>query len=105
MSKNAIRTATAPALFAMNAVIAVSPLITGASAAAASNAHASAPAARAIPAQYTEQFSNSTAVPNLADNPGLVSDCAALLASESQITGAGRKLNWRQIALSAIGTA
>ena len=94
MPKYALRIATALALLAMIAVIAVSPLITGASDATASNADATAVRAVAIPAQYTEQCSNGTAVPNPADNAGLVVDCAALLASKAALEGASGSLNW-----------
>ena len=87
MPKYAIRTATAFALVAVMAIVAVALLITDASDATASNV--SAPAARAIPipAQYTEQCSNGVAVPNPASKAGLVADCAALLAAKTTLEG------------------
>ncbi len=96
MPKYALRTATALALVAALSIIAVSLLTTGARNATASNTDASAPAAPAItiPAQYTEQCSNGTAVPNPASNAGLVSDCAALLASKDTLEGTTGNLNW-----------
>ena len=111
MPKHPLRTATVLALLALIAVIAISLLTTGASDATAFNAAApavpqapappalssppAAPAPPAIPAQYTEQCSNGVAVPNPLDNPDLVSDCAALLASKDTLEGAGRDiLNW-----------
>ena len=112
MLKYAIRTATALALVAVMSVVAISLLTTGAGDATAFNAAERAvppapaapapptpptppaaptppavPTPPAIPAQYTEQCSNGTAVPNPAANPGLVSDCAALLASKSTLIG------------------
>ena len=92
MPKNAIRIATALTLVAVMAVVAISLLLTGASDATASNAAAAARAIT-IPAQYTEQCSNGTAVPNLA-NTGLVADCAALLASRDTLKGTTGSLNW-----------
>ena len=105
MPKSAIRIATALALVAAISVVAISLLMSGAGNATAFNSGAPAappapppaappvpptpPAPPAIPAQYTEQCSNGTAVPNPASNPGLVADCAALLASESTLIGAG----------------
>ena len=85
MSKRATRITTALALVAVMSVAAVSLLMTGAGGATAFNADASA---RAIPAQYTEQCSNGIAVPNLAYNPGLVEDCATLLALKDTLAGA-----------------
>ena len=109
MPKYAIRTATALALVAVMSVVAISLLTTGARDATAFNAAEravppapaapapptppAAPAPPAIPAQYTEQCSNGTAVPNPADNAGLVADCAALLASKSTLDPHGR-LDW-----------
>ena len=109
MLKYAIRTATALALVAAMSVVAISLLTTGARDATAFNAAEravppapaapapptppTAPAPPAIPAQYTEQCSNGTAVPNPADNAGLVADCAALLAAKSTLRGTGY-LNW-----------
>ena len=52
-----------------------------------------APTPPAISAQYTTQCSNGTAVPNPADNAGLVADCAILLASKSTFDPNGT-LNW-----------
>ena len=46
------------------------------------------------PSQYTELCSNGIVVPNPADNPGLVSDCATLLAAKPTIEGASGNLNW-----------
>ena len=115
MPKHAIRTATSLALVAMLSIIAVSLLITGARDATAFNTAEravppapaapapptpptppAAPAPPAIPAQYTTQCSNGTAVPNPADNAGLVADCAALLASKSTLRGTSndRLTNW-----------
>ena len=47
-----------------------------------------------IPAQYTAQCSNGIAVPNPVSNPGLVADCAALLASKDTLEGTTGNLNW-----------
>ena len=104
MPKYALRTATALALLAMIAVIAISLLTTGASDATAFNADARAvpaapappapPAPPTIPAQYADQCSNGTAVPNPASNAGLVADCAALLASKDTLEGRNGNLNW-----------
>ena len=93
MSKRAIRVATAVALVAVMAVIAASLLLTGVGGATAFNADASDSAMRhmPIPAQYTEQCSNGIAVPNPADNAGLVADCAVLLVSKETLEGT---LNW-----------
>ena len=44
--------------------------------------------------QLTEQCSNGVAVPNPADNPGLVSDCAALLAARDALAGVNGYLSW-----------
>ena len=97
MSRRAIRMASALTL-ATTMVVAVSLLTTGARAAAAFDAAApaapAAPAPPAIPARYAEQCSNGIAVPNPADNPGLVSDCATLLASMSTLAGASGSLDW-----------
>ena len=89
MSKRAIRITTALALIAVMSVIAASLLMTGAGGATAFNADASDAVARhiPIPAQYTAQCSNGIAVPNPADNPGLVADCAVLLASRDTLEG------------------
>ena len=96
MSKRAIRIATALALVAVMSVIAASLLMTDAGGATAFNAGASDGAARhmPIPAQYTAQCSNGVAVPNPASNPGLVADCAALLASKDALEGTTGNLNW-----------
>ncbi len=91
MSKRAIRITAALALVAALSVVAVSLLMTGAGGAIALNADASA---RAMPAQYTEQCSNGIAAPNLAYNPGLVEDCATLLALKDTLAGASGNLNW-----------
>ena len=47
-----------------------------------------------IPAQYTAQCSSGIAVPDPANNPGLVADCAALLASKDTLEGTDGNLNW-----------
>ena len=94
MSKRAIRIATAMALVAVMAVVAVSLLMGGVGGATAFDAGASDTAAINIPAQYTEQCSNGIAVPDLANNAGLVSDCAALLASKDTLEGTEGYLNW-----------
>ena len=91
MSKRTIRITTALALVAVMSMVAVSLLMTGAGGATAFNADASA---RAMPTQYTEQCSNGIAVPNPTDNPALVSDCAALLASKPTLEGTTGNLNW-----------
>ena len=96
MSKRAIRITTALALVAVMSLIAASLLMTGTGGATAFNFGASDSAARhmPIPAQYTTQCSNGTAVPNPADNAGLVADCAALLASKDTLEGTTGGLNW-----------
>ena len=96
MSKRAIRITTALALLAVMSVIAISLLMTGAGGATAFNAGASDGAARhmPIPAQYTAQCSNGVAVLHPLDNPGLVSDCSALLASRDTLEGTTGYLNW-----------
>ena len=96
MSKRAIRITTALALVAVTSVIAVSLLMTGAGGATAFNAGGSDSTARhiPIPAQYTAQCSNGIAVPNPADNPGMVADCAVLLASKETLEGTTGSLNW-----------
>ena len=98
ISKRAIKITTALALVAVMSVIAASLLMTGAGGATAINSDASDTARHMpIPAQYTEQCSNGIAVQNPADNPGLVADCAALLASKDTLEGSGtnvRRLNW-----------
>ena len=94
MSKRAIRMATALALVAVMSVVAVSLLMTGAGGATAFNADASDSAAMLIPAQYTAQCSNGVAVLFPERNPGLVKDCATLLAVKSTIEGESGNLNW-----------
>ena len=96
MSKRAIRVATGLALVAVMAVIAASLLLTGVGGATAFNADGSNTAAHtiAIPAQYTAQCSNGTAVHDPANNVGLVSDCAALLAAKNTLEGTEGYLNW-----------
>ena len=96
MSKRAIRMATGLALVAVMAVIAVSLLLTGVGGATAFNAGGSDSVAghMPIPAQYTEQCSNGIAVPNPADNAGLVADCAALLASKDTLEGTTGNIDW-----------
>ena len=42
----------------------------------------------------TSQCSNSIAVPNPASNPGLVADCATLLAAKDTLEGDSGNLNW-----------
>ena len=98
--KRAIRIATAVALVAVMAVMAVSLLLTGVGGATAFNTEGSNTTARAItiPAQYTEQCSNGIAVLYPSHNPGLVSDCASLLAAKDALEGEGegnrRLSNW-----------
>ena len=89
MSERAIRIATGLTLVAVMAVIAVSLLLTGAGGVTAFNAGGSDTAARAItiPAQYTEQCSNGIAVLYPERNPGLLSDCASLLAAKDALEG------------------
>ena len=96
MPKHALRTATALALIAAISVIAASLLMPGPGGATAFNTDASAPTAPhiPIPAQYTAQCSNGTAVPNPTSNVGLVSDCAALLASKDTLEGTTGNLDW-----------
>ena len=43
---------------------------------------------------YTTQCSNGIAVPNPQNNPGLVADCAALLAAKNAFTDTYQNLNW-----------
>ena len=95
ISKRAIRTATAIALLAVMSVIAISLLMSGAGGATAFNSGVSDTARHMpIPAQYTAQCSNGTAVPNPISNRGLVYDCAALLASKEALEGTTGNLNW-----------
>ncbi len=94
MSKRTIRITTALALVAVMAVVAVSLLMSGTDGATAFNADASAPVPHDIPAQYTAQCSNGVAVLYPANNPGLVADCAALLASKEPLEGTTGNLNW-----------
>ena len=92
MSKRAIRVATGLALVAVTSVIAISLLMGGAT---AFDAGGSDTAAIHIPAQYTEQCSNGIALLYPERNPGLLSDCAALLAAKDTLEGDGdRRLNW-----------
>ena len=51
-------------------------------------------AAAPTPRLLAEQCSNGVAVPNPADNPGLVSDCANLLAARDTLAGESGSLNW-----------
>lgn len=94
MSKRAIRITTDLALVAVMSVIAISLLMSGAGGATAFNAGVSDTAAIHIPAQYTEQCSNGIAVLFPERNPGLVKDCATLLAVKSTIEGESGNLNW-----------
>ena len=95
MSKRAIKITTALALVAVMSVIAASLLMTGAGGATAFNSGASDTARHMpIPAQYTEQCSNGIAVPNPADKPSLVSDCAVLLAVKDTLEGTHGNLSW-----------
>ena len=96
MSKRAVRTATALALLAVMSVMAASLLMTGTGGATAFNTGASGDTTRhiPIPAQYTAQCSNGTAVPNPTRNPGLVADCAVLLAVKDTLEGTTGNLNW-----------
>ena len=82
----AIRTTTA---LALASAIAISLLLTGADGASASP-YIIVPIAN----QFTAQCSNGVAVPNPARNPGLVSDCATLLAAKDALEGADGSLNW-----------
>ena len=64
------------------------------------DAAGAAPVAR----QHAEQCSNGVAVPNPADNPGLVSDCANLLAARDTLAGESAALNWSEdVAISDWG--
>ncbi len=96
VSKRAIRIAIGLALVVVMAVVAVSLLMSGGGGATAFNAGGSNTAARTItiPAQYTAQCSNGTAVHDPANNVGLVSDCAALLAAKNTLEGTEGYLNW-----------
>ena len=96
ISKRAIRITTALTLVAVMAVITVSLLLAGAGGVTAfNNAGGSATAAIHIPAQYTEQCSNGIALLYPERNPGLLSDCATLLAAKDALEGEGdRQLNW-----------
>ena len=89
--KRTIRIATALALVAVMSVVAVSLLMTGAGGATAFNTDASAAPARNIPAQYTAQCSNGIVFSDPENNPGLVADCATLLAAKDTLRG---NLNW-----------
>ena len=51
------------------------------------------PTATAQQSDYTAQCSNGIAVPDPQNNPGLVQDCAALLASK-EVLDSGRQLDW-----------
>ena len=84
------------ALIALAIAVAIGFLADSPTGATASNAGGSDSAAlhMPIPAQYTAQCSNGIAVPNPADNPGLVADCAALLASKETLEGTEGNLNW-----------
>ena len=85
MPTRAIRTATA---LALASAIALSLLLTGADGASASD-HIII-----IVPEFTAQCSNGVAVPNPASNPGLVADCAALLAAKDTLEGTTGNLNW-----------
>ena len=79
MSRRAIRITTALALLALASGAAISLLMSGAGGANAfSRGVGIAP--DAAPNQYTARCSNGTVVPNPSSNPGLVKDCATLLA-------------------------
>ena len=56
------------------------------------------PIATAQQPDYTAQCSNGIAVPDPQDNPGLVSDCAALLAARDAFA-ADTSLDWSSDAL------
>ena len=95
MSKRVIRIATGLALVSVVAMIAAALLMGGAGGATAFNAGSSDSAAMHIPAQYTEQCSNGIALLYPERNPGLLSDCATLLAAKDTLEGDGdRRLNW-----------
>lgn len=83
MPKRAIRTTTA---LALAAVVAISLLMAGVDGASASPI--------IIIDQFTEQCSNGVAVQDPASNPGLVSDCAALLAAKLTLEGTSGNLDW-----------
>ena len=93
MSKRAIRVATGVALVAAMAVVAVSLLMSGAGGATAFNAGASDGGARHS-GQFAEQCANGTPVSNIARYPGLVADCATLLAAKDALEGTSGSLNW-----------
>ena len=50
--------------------------------------------ARAQQPDYTAQCSNGIAVPHPHNNPGLVSDCAALLTTKDSLDPDGQRLDW-----------
>ena len=52
------------------------------------------PASTPTPATLTVQCSNGIAAPNPASNPGLVADCATLLAAKDMLEGESGNLNW-----------
>ena len=93
MSKRAIRMATA---LALTSALALVLLLTADTRATAITTDAATPAALAIPipVQHTAQCSNAIAVPDPAANPGLVSDCATLLAARDTLAGEEGNLNW-----------
>ena len=96
MSKRTIRIATCLALVAVMSVIAISLLMIGVGGATAFNMGGSDGVAIHIPAQYTEQCSNGVALLYPEHSPGLLSDCAALLAAKDTLEGEGegnRRLN------------
>ena len=98
MSKYIIRITTVLALVGVMALVAVSLLMTGGGGATAFDAGGSDTTMIHIPAQYTEQCSNGTAVPNPVRNrarySGLMADCAALLASKDTLEGTTGDLDW-----------
>ena len=93
MSKRAIRVATGVALVAALAVVAASLLMSGAGGATAFNAGGSESTARHS-GQVARQCSSGTPVAHTTRNPGLVADCATLLAAKDALEGTSGSLNW-----------
>ena len=96
MSKRTSRIATALARIAVMSMMAVSLLMAGEGCATretALDAGGSDGGARHSN-QFTAQCSNGIAVPDPANSPGLVADCATLLAARDTLAGEGGYLNW-----------
>ena len=96
MPKRASRIATALARIAVMSMMAVSLLLAGAGCTTRStalDAGGSDGDARHSN-HFTAQCSNGVAVPDPANSPGLVEDCATLLAAKDTLAGEGGYLNW-----------